>query len=518
MCAAPKDLQEVADRHGTVRPPRHVGCESRRRLVRIVPPIYGLWHCFTHNSCVCNDVISCVNRVVGKTPLPTQEGLQRLRATAKIISRKIGDLVPLTLEEALATFKGTKHKLYQRAYESLKVKPLSERDSVIKAFVKAEKFNPEDKENPDPRMIQARDPRYNLHLSRFLRPLEHKIYSLQLGKSRAIAKGLNPKQRAELLWQKWTMFSDPVCVSLDCSRWDKHVSLEVLDIEHAVYQRAYPGNNELQQLLGWQRINKCVTQNKLRYKVVGGRMSGDMNTASGNCLLMFTMVVTSMKNLGVRKYQIIDDGDDVLVIVERSDLETLKEKLPNEFLSYGQELKLENITDKYEEVDFCQAKPTWNGTEFVFARNWRKVLSQSCCGTKHWNDSHMVPGMFGLLGDCELAQHAGIPILQAFAIRLRQLSGGARARMVHMDSSYQYRIGSWYRDTDLSTIQPKEITAFARYMFSKNWNVPVASQIEIERQIMAWTPDIYYRDVPQEFLEGQWQQLTDPSIPLPTVL
>jgi len=84
-------MERVADRHGALRPPDTKCCESRRRLVRIVPPIYGLWHCFTHTSCICNDTIACVNRVVGEVPLPTPAGIKMVeKGHPSPVAHKIG--------------------------------------------------------------------------------------------------------------------------------------------------------------------------------------------------------------------------------------------------------------------------------------------------------------------------------------------------------------------------------------------------------------------------------------------
>lgn len=510
-------MERIADQHGTPRPPHTKGCESRRRLIRIVPPIYGLWHCFTHSSCVCNDVISCVNRVVGVVPPPTRTGIRRLRdALGKLWT--VRTLTPLTLVESLNSFKGTKNKIYMRAYDSLLVEPYSKKDNKIKAFVKAEKFNPADKDNPDPRMIQSRDPRYNLCLARYLRPLEHLVYGLKdQASTPIIVKCMNPMQRARLVLDKWARFDEPVCFSLDCSRWDKHVNYDVLRTEHNFYRSYYPAELELDNLLRGQEVNHAVTSNGVRYSVRGGRMSGDMNTALGNCVLMVGMVYGAMDNLKIGHFEVVDDGDDCLVMVERSDLELLNEHLPRLFLAYGQELKIENLAFNWWDIVFCQSKITWNGELHTFARNWRKVLSQSTSGTKHWNDPKLVPGMFGLIGDCEMAQHHGIPILQAYAARLRQLSGGQRSKMLHLDSSYQYRVAS-YQLEDVASVQEHFVTWQARFEFERTWGVDPSTQLAIEDHLSRWSPTHVYRDVGDEFSRNPWCQNLDVGIPNPTVL
>lgn len=514
MCAAPKTMEQIADRHSGPLPPLTKGCESRRRLVRFVPPIYGLWHCFTHTSCVCNDVIACTNRVLGVVPLATRAGVEAIEKSVRQLwpYRHIN---PLSLEEALATFKGTKNKLYTRAYESLRVEPISERDARIKAFVKAERFDPADKINPDPRMIQARDPRYNLHLARYLRGIEHSVYGLKRGGLPVIVKCKNPRQRAELLFARWKQFDRPVCFSLDASRWDKHVNIDVLRVEHNFYRQWYPAEIELDRLLRWQERNRCVTSNGVRYVVNGGRMSGDMNTALGNCLLMVAMIHAAMRGLGIKDYQIIDDGDDCLVLTEEHNYELLNAELPRIFLTYGQELKIENVARHPQDVVFCQSKLTLGADGWTFARNWRKVLSHSCCGTKHWNDPNMVRPMFGMLGDCENAIHRGVPIIQVYATRLRELSKGARANIEHLDSGYQYRIGS-YQLGDIKNIDGGEITTEARVEFERTWGVDPSTQLHIERTIMQWDPREFAVDVPIELVATDWTQRLHPGIRNPT--
>jgi hypothetical protein len=491
-----------------------MGCESRRRLVRIVPPIYGTWHCYTHTNCLCNDTVACVNRVLGVVPLPTVKGVRAVRAAILRLWPPIA-CSPLTLEEALKTFTRIP-KVYQRAYDSLLVEPLSRKDAGIKAFVKAERFDPEGTENPDPRLIQARDPRYNLNLAKYLRGLEERIYGLQKHGLPVVAKCRNPFQRASIILRKWNMLADPVFVSLDSSRWDKHISIEMLKVEHDFYMAHYCGDPDLALLLKWQLVNKCRTSNGLRYTVHGGRMSGDMNTACGNVVLACGMVFAAMEELRIRKFEVFDDGDDIGLMIERSDLARVKARLPGIFKNYGQELKIENVAHDIHDIVFCQAKPTWNGEEYTMARNWKKVLSQSCCGTKHWNDHRLVRPMFGLLGDCEMAQHHGIPILQAFAARLRELSGGERSLLSHLDSSYQYRIGN-YKLENLFSAAETTITHRSRLEFQLSWGVTPSEQLAIEDHIAQWTPGTEFRDVGVE-IHFPWVQYLDPGINNPTCL
>jgi len=441
---------------------------------------------------VCNEIVSARNRVLGKVPLPTDDGLRDLRKTA---IRMAGGrcLEPWSLERVVESFSGARKRIYENAYRSLKTCAVWEKDAYIKAFVKGEKINPEAKVNPDPRMIQSRSPRYNLMVAQYLRPIEHVIYNLK-GRSglREVAKGLNQKDRASLIIDKMSLFRKPVCFSVDCSRWDQHVSEGVLRIEHEFYQRLVPGHPEFKRLLEWQVNNRCVTKNGCKYRVRGGRMSGDINTALGNCLLAVIMIRTAMRSLNIRNYEILDDGDDLLVMVEEEEFGKVSSGLQNEFLKYGQELKIENVARELSDIVFCQSKLTFNGNEFIFVRDWRKVLSHACCGTKHWNDPDLVRPMMGLVGACELALSAGIPIIQEFALALIRMSRGKVANFKNMESGYMYRLRTEV-GADVSKIESyaqasraRPVSRRARYEFEQAFGVTSSDQLRIERQLASW--------------------------------
>lgn len=516
VCAYPKLLEVTAADNSRPVPPQHWAHESRRHLVRIVPPIPGLWPCFTHSNCVCNDLVAATNRVVGVVPPVTDFGFFHLRrGMRRLILSTPRVFEPWDYERTIDSFHGKKRKRYEAAYESLKLLPLSRKDSIVRAFTKAEKFNPYDKVNPDPRMIQARHPRYNLELARFMRPLEHSIYGLVGGRSglRLVVKGMNQVERASLLIQKWAMFDEPVVVSLDASRWDKHVQPRTLSVEHAYYQAKFPSNPELARLLAWQCDNVCVTSNGVRYKVASRRMSGDMNTACGNCLGMVNMVSTACRLLRLRRWDMLDDGDDCLLMVEAVDLDLVVRELPLVFLEFGQELKVENVAHDVRSVVFCQSRVCYNGEQDLFVRNWRKVLSQACCGVKHWGEPKEVRPMLTAIGLCELALGRGIPILQAFAEALIRNGRGERPRTLDVDEGLalrvRYEVGCDTFEQLRDATAPSVVTDAARVAFEQAWGVSPDLQRYYEALLSGWTLDsVVARQAPPEW-DWEWKSHVD---------
>lgn len=407
-----------------------------------------------------------------------------LRRASKAMARKFPHGRVLTYDQVVKTFRGKRLAIYTRARETLKTNPLHEGDARIQAFVKAEKTNPDAKVNPDPRMIQARGPRYNLAIARYLRYVEHLIYNLEHRGVRSVAKGMNQTQRAEAITRKFAAFYDTVCFSIDCSRWDQHVSLEILEVEHGFYQHFYPDSAELAQLLKWQRTNRCRTKNGVKYRVRGGRMSGDINTALGNCLLMVLMVRAVMDKMGV-EYDLFDDGDDCLIFINGRDFEAVSQQLPALFRLFGQELKVENVARQLSDIVFCQSRIVFNGVTNVMVRDWRKVLSQACCGTKHWNEPNMVRPMLGLVAACESVLCKGVPILAPFAAAMHRLSGGCVAKVNACDSGLLRRYEIETGRTD-PVYESSKITTAARVSFQETFGVDVGLQHAIERRLANW--------------------------------
>lgn len=70
------------------------------------------------------------------------------------------------------------------------------------------------------------------------------------------------------------------------------MSVQALKWEHSIYNAMFR-SDELAELLGWQLTNKGfarTTDGLIKYEVKGCRMSGDMNTALGNCMIMCALV------------------------------------------------------------------------------------------------------------------------------------------------------------------------------------------------------------------------------------
>jgi hypothetical protein len=408
---------------------------------------------------------------------------------------------------------GAKRTRYMNATDDVMSFGVSKSDSTIKMFVKSERIQPDGaKPNPDPRAIQFRNARYCVELARFLKPIEEHLYALSgvgvgVPPSRAIAKGLNQVERAKLLAEKMSCFDDPVVVSLDASRFDQHVDRELLKVEHSVYlQCCFDAFFAL--LLSWQLDNKCFSSRGIKYKVSGKRMSGDMNTALGNCLLMIIMLVAFMS--WCRKWDVLDDGDDVLVIIERRDLPHLLKTVKIEFLKFGHEMKVENVASRMENVVFCQSQSIEFRTgDYKFVRNPWKVLSCAMTGVKYFNQVGARAKLLYSIGLCELILGLGVPVLQEYALAILRNCGVSKGLELPFDGSLMSRVRREMRGLGLRTLErvdPQPISMCARVSFEVAFGMTVQEQIRVEALLGVWTFSLEgCMNLPEEWNVPSWE-------------
>lgn len=429
-----------------------------------------------HNNCWCNERVALHNRVLFDCPKPLKERISQCKTIARLIS----DWLPRNLDtdDWILNYHGAKRRKYQQARADLASEPIRRSDSYIAAFIKSEKIF----ELKDPRLIQARSVRYNCAIGDYLKPLEHLLYNIRgtgrlqkyLPPHRLIAKGCNMERRARLITTKMNRFHKPLVVSLDASRFDAHVT-DTLEVEHLIYKR-YWRCPKLQRLLSWQVHNRGRTSGGIRYKCKYGRMSGDMNTALGNCLISIIILANVMRRLHIKPthWDMLCDGDDVLLFLDYSNRHIINH-LPQLYLEHGFKIKVENITSELPKIIFCQTFPcdTVMGPKMVSIPT--RTISRALVGVKHWSEPKFIPKYLALIGYCELALNMGVPVLQEFALTI--LSWGSKLpKTVHRTG----RVIKALREERAHEITPLPITPQARIAFELATNITIEEQRVLE--------------------------------------
>lgn len=448
-----------------------------------------------------------------RPPLPTQKYESVLGDFSRALRAALPSTTPITRHEFADMYRGRRQQLYRNAADSLMTLGIRLKDSYICAFVKAEKGKPDSA----PRVIQPRHPRYNVEVGRYLKPIEGLVYAAiaKVWGEKTVSKGMNGKQVGALIAKKWGSFLDPVALGLDASRFDQHVSMPALQWEHAQYLSCFPNPEcqaELARLLRMQLRNKgfgYCSDGKLKYTTQGCRMSGDMNTALGNCLLMCAMVWTYARKRGVH-CKLINNGDDCVVFMERRDLTRFTDNLDTWFTSMGFTMVAEPPVYNLEQVEFCQSHPVFDGDHYTMVRNLN-AFGKDVISLLPLTSPGPVKKWLQAVGDGGMSLTGGIPIWQEFYQAYLRSAGhiesskrrrGAKRKFGIMDTAAM-ETGMMMLANGMTRTYC-EITPQARFSFWIAYGVSPDQQVAIERllQERVICPEVADADMPFQPLSG----------------
>lgn len=440
----------------------------------------------THNNSISNLCRGIGERVLFvdkacNVPVAPLAGIFNKRCSSYLrpIVQRLGFQSPVSRQTFVEYYQGPRRSFYQKAVDGLAIKAVHPRDAHLKTFIKAEKLNFSLKPDPAPRVIQPRDPRYNVEVGKYLRPLEHKIYDEidNIFQSPTIFSKYNCVDQAIELKKKWDKFKKPVCIGLDASRFDQHVSYQALEFEHTLYNMIFK-SKELSRLLSWQLHNHGVARANdgwFRYYKKGSRMSGDMNTSMGNKILMCLMAKAYLDTLAF-KVEFVNNGDDCLMIFESQHLKKIG-GLNTYFRDFGFKIVQEKPVFEFEHIEFCQTKPCYTSSGWRMVRNVKTCMSKdvTCVNLGHNINEFRI--WLGKVGDCGSTAAAGVPILQSFYHMLQRFGlDGTLSDGVKFSSEYNWHNKMVKGLGGLST----QITDRARYSFWLQTDISPDLQIELE--------------------------------------
>lgn len=457
--------------------------KSRARRVVTLPmlPMGGVP--YTHNNCVGNVVWTVRERVLGRTEggvwtqtLKPQVAAFKVASLiafrGAVTSQLRGNSLPLTPEEFCESMRGQKRNRYRAALRSLEILPLRRSDAYPSVFIKPEKWF----EWKAGRAISARDPRYNIPVGCFLKPIEHLVYRAidQVYGGPTIMKGYTPERRAAVIADHWAAFEDPVAVGQDFSKFDQHISVDALRYEHAFYLAVFGNDRHLARLLSWQLRGVCyanTSDGRVKYNVEGGRMSGDMNTALGNCIISAALVWAYAQESGI-KIRAVVDGDDSVTFMERKDLDRYLSGIVQWMRVRGFILTMETPVFSLAQVEFCQCR--WVGLAVpTMVRNPVKAITHDHLWVERGGLEHAdVLAATGLGG---LSLYGDVPILGAYYLMLSKASSAGLQTLRRMD-----RESSWLREAGVEG-KYTPATEEARYALWESWGIAPEEQRQLEQ-------------------------------------
>lgn len=441
---------------------------------------------YTHDNDVGNVLQSVYERVLGSvrdgvwapTLLPEEGAFTgALGAFRRRVVAQYGAYsLPLSHDQFVDVYRGQKKKRYAAAAVSLQSKPVVRADSYPSVFLKAEKWY----EQKAGRLISARHPRYNLAVGTYLLPIEHRMYKAVDGVfgSPTIMKGYTHARRAAVIRSHFSSFVDCVAVGQDFSKFDQHISKDALAYEHGFYLGVYAGDPELQRLLSWQLETTCyanVRDGRVKYRVSGGRMSGDMNTAMGNCLISAGLLWAYASECGIRIKAVVD-GDDSVAFMERADLTRYLGGIQEWMAKRGFRLVTEEPVSCISRVEFCQCRYV-AAEPPTMVRNPLKAITQDHAWIVDKSLTYReVLAATGLGG---LALYGNIPVLGAYYHMLAQATQLSKKTLSRI--SFQ---DTWLRDATLTGGTYAEPSEAARFSLWESWGITPGEQRALEHTFL----------------------------------
>jgi len=428
------------------------------------------------------------NKEYAPPPVPNPEKFDvRLFYQKQFIINNFGIVTPFSTEQFVDRYTGRKKKIYSDAARSLLGAPVCRKDSYIRLFGKVEKINLTAKPDPVMRLISPRHPRYGIEVGRYLSRIEHDIYVAiaRLFGEVTVAKGLNALETGKLIANKWGKLKQPIGIGLDPTRFYQHVSAHCLKWEHSIYNGIYR-DNKLANLLSWQVSNKVrgyTHDGELSYSISGTRMSGDMNTALGNCLIMSTLVHSFMREFGISG-SLVNNGDDCVLFIEQEQLDHVMEHVHPWFLEMGFNIKVEEPVSLLEKVEFCQTQPVFDGVNWVMVRNPHISIAKDCLCLHPLNSIKDYQKWVGSIGTCGMHLTSGIPVVQDFYQSLLRASCGRR--LPSWDPALDTGMAMLARGMHGLYVEP---SPEARFSFYLAFGVLPDLQIAVEKFYQAHTPE-----------------------------
>jgi len=448
--------------------------------------VLGTWTPGVHANCIHNEIAALAWRSLAPLPMgpdpAVAPSVRSVYAKLSYIASGYSDGTWSYLETALS-YSGAMKRRYLQAEESLRVDgPLSKKDWRLKAFLKAEKLGAA--KDAKPRMIFPRSPRFNLVVASRLKPFEHWLWGVLTARrlfggdnSRVVAKGLSPRRRANLIKRKLDNFVDGVCFEVDGKAFEAHVTQPHLSLEHKVYKAAFPGDAELADVLSHQRF-EGVTSNGVKFSRSGGRASGDFNTGMGNCIIMLANCVGVLKSYRLT-FDILVDGDNALVFLERADSARVIENFYQDVLAAGGfEMTLEKPVSYMEGIRFGRSAPLWLGSFWTMVREPWSVLSGAYASHRWLREPVFGRRWVNGVARCELSLALGVPVLQAAALSV--LKQTADAKKVSLDALSDYFvIGARLAGVE----DVVDVCSEARLSFERAFGIPPEAQVALEKYL-----------------------------------
>lgn len=448
------------------------------------------------NQCECNEYYALTQRhylppIIPKNPEIFKQFSEKMNKWADDNSIHFGNTGQLRAKTVINNTRQDKRMRYLKAYENIitRRERLDNRFSAITAFVKSEQTSIEKILAKPSRLIQFRSYEYCFSLKSYLLKfdlgikdpdIKVKLPNGQLLRE-AWTKYCTDDEQISNIIKAWNRYVSPVALLLDHEKFDGHYEEQHVKNESKFWSRLLGDRRFLSWLLSKQRRNFGRTMNGINFVGKGKRASGDWNTSGGNTASNTFIYDTWCDVANVINYSIFVNGDDSILIVEYQDMLKLMELGMEFFSNLYMKTTIDDIAYSLEEISYCQRRLVKLNGYYRWVKDPRRTLGRFVVSEfKYLKCSDRY-----LLGKalCELHVSYGIPIIQAFCLRVIHDVLTSRPDLRPLGSIDKVAAKNSSIDQKQLTIQ--EIGDADRHSFYMAYGITPSQQIKIENDLAA---------------------------------
>jgi len=406
--------------------PLETKCTPRTFRVPFQIPIDDRKPIILHRKCTHNEEAGLVNRYLAATPNNPAYDQKILDAVldefATLVKPHFNGM--MHLKDFIKNKKGRLRARYDDAVNKVLTSGFNlKKDNYIKAFLKSEIFN---EENKTPRNIMGRCTKFNLVYAMFVTPLEEAILHIpEIFKGKTLT-AMGDAFYSLIYGEKYMMWD---MTKFEASQQEK----PLYDIEMGTWKRLItdiPILNLIYNIWKAKMIKRGFYPTGVEFFFLWCRGSGDMDTGLFNTILNWvaTRYFEIVNNLPARRFGVTGD-DGIRSLPNKVDPKTLI----NTYELFGFKTELIPVSD-YHDLEFCSSKFIMynKSCRFILIPNIKKTLN-NIGFLKNSQFEHCIGDYYYSLGYMYKTLYPGFPIFEQLSNFLMNIGSNEKKRYVAME-------------------------------------------------------------------------------------
>lgn len=172
-----------------------------------------------------------------------------------------------------------------------------------------------------------------------------------------MSKGRNYRGVAEMFREAWAKYANPMSIDVDVSKMDQSFTQEMMFLFHEFISSSSTDSEAMREFLMWTlnlKVRGVCGDASFQYEVPGTLSSGmPFTSLAGVCVV--TGIVWLFKRHFSLDLTIVDAGDDMTIVFDRSDENVVLPNIAAWYQQFGLTLEVGAPNYHLEGIEFCQS-------------------------------------------------------------------------------------------------------------------------------------------------------------------